>query len=352
MKTLLFIYNNPFDKANGGSRRTEQAYNALSEKYGVKKYFVGKRSNKLLTLLRNIFFYSGSLSFFDMLKINKYLKNINDVEIIFFDVSIHGRLVKKIKLKYPNIKLVVNYHNNERDFHYDLMKSSGLLYLPLWLSAYYNEKLSLSYSDLNIFITENDRLSLGACKEKSIVIPATLSDKFREIDWKNMIKTDKYVLFVGSAFYANIEGASFLIRNIAPYISCNVFIVGNGMKKAMAKEKYPKNVIIEDYVEDLTEIYNGAIAFVAPLFFGSGMKIKLAEAMMYGKKIIATPLAFWGYEINSLCCSVCDTAQDFIREINNTDTTKVFYKESRQLFLNYYSALNNNAYYSQIDSYI
>ena len=352
MKTLLFIHNNPLNEAYGGSRGTEKAYTALSEKYVVKKYFVGKKNNKLLTLIKNIFLYSGSLSPFDIQNILKYIQS-NNIDIIFLDVSLHGRLVKKIKVKYPKIKLIVNFHNNESKYYFDFVKTSGLLYLPIWLSARYNEKLSLKYSDLNIFITENDKMSFGIVKTPSIIIPTTLPDIFKGIDFENIKKANKnYILFVGAAFYANLEGVYFLIKKIAPYVSCNVFIVGKGMKTALSKERLPKNVNVEDYVEDLSEIYNSASAFVAPLFLGSGMKVKLAEAMMYGKKIIATTLAFYGYKMDEHCCSVCDTAEDFIKEINSIDMSKYFYEESRKLFLDHYSSLNNHIYYSQIDNYI
>jgi len=351
MKTLLFIHNNPLNEAYGGSRVTEKAYIAFLEKYIVKKYFVGKKNNKLLTLIKNIFLFSGSLSPFDTRKIIKYIKK-NNIDIVFFDVSMHGRLVKKIKVKYPEIKLIVNFHNNENRYCFDLVKSSGLIYLPIWLSAWYNEKLSLKYSDLNIFITENDKQSFSDVKAPSIIIPVTLADNYKNINIQDREKTKYYILFVGSAFYANLHGAHFLIKSIAPYISCNILIVGKGMKAALFNDKLPKNVYVEDFVENLTEIYNSASAFVAPLFMGSGMKVKLAEAMMYGKKIIATTFAFYGYKIDDHCCSICDTADDFIKEINNTDMSKQFYEQSRNLFLDHYSSSNNHIYYSQIDDYI
>lgn len=296
--------------------------------------------------------YSGSLSPFDILNIIKHLKKYNDIDIIFFDVSLHGRLVRKIKVKYPEIKLIVNFHNNESKYYFDLVKSSGLIYFPLWLSAWYNDKLSLLYSDLNIFITENDKKSFGNITTPSIIIPATLPDKFKKVDIQLVKKTSYYILFVGAAFYANLEGAYFLIKKIAPYVSCDIFIVGKGMKAALSKKELPNNVNVEDYVEDLSEIYNSASAFVAPLFYGSGMKVKLAEAMMYGKKIIGTPLAFYGYKIDKNCCFICNTAKEFIDEINNTDMSKTFYEESRNLFLNYYSSSMDYEYYSQINNFI
>jgi glycosyltransferase involved in cell wall biosynthesis len=351
MKTLLFIHNHPLDEAYGGSLVTRKAYYALSKMYIMKEYFITRKRNKLLKYFSYILFYSTNLSPFDILRVMRLVKKCDDIDIIYFDVSVYGILAKKIKRKYPNLEIIVNFHNNESKYHFDLFKSSGLLYILPWLSARYNENLSLKYSDLNIFITEKDRSSFGAIKTPSIIIPVTLEDKFEQLYFQKTINMDDYILFVGSAFFANLEAASFLIKKIAPYIKYKIFIVGKGMKTALSKVKIPKNVIIEDYVEDLSLIYSNALAFVAPLFLGSGMKVKLVEAMMYGKKIIASSLSFYGFNMNESCCTICDAAEDFIREINNIDISKTFYEESRQLFINYYSSLNNNMYYSQVKNY-
>ena len=354
MKTLLFIHSSPLNDAygGGGSHVTEMSYNALSKQYLMKNIFVRKKKNKLMTLFRNICLYSGGLSPFDVTKIIDYIKKCNDIDIVFLNISLYGRLVRKIKLTFPKIKIIVFFENNEGKFYFDFVKLSGMIYLPIWVSANYNEKLSLKYSDLNIFLTEHDKLSFGVQKTPSVVIPVTFPDKYKQPSNKNIGNNDSYVLFVGSAFFANVEGILFIIRKIAPYISCNVLIVGKGIKKAISKEKIPNNVTIEDFVEDLSKIYNGAAAFIAPLFYGSGMKVKIAEAMMYGKKIIATSLAFCGYKINERSCLICDTADDFIREINNTEISRTFYEESREIYLNNYSSSRTDSYFSKIKDYL
>jgi glycosyltransferase involved in cell wall biosynthesis len=352
MKKMLFIYNNPFGASYGGSLVTEKAYNALSQKYIVIKYYVDKPKNKFLTLLRCLFLFSGKMSLFDHIKIDRILKEDTDIEIVFFDVSLYGRAARMVKNKYPKIKVIINFHNNEAEFFYDLVKLWGSKYLLLWLPALYNEKLSCRNSDLNIFITEEDRKSVNAREVPSIIIPATLVDKFNPEKRFNDTQKTNYILFIGSASFGNLHAVQLLIEKIAPYISCNIIIAGKDVQAAVSKRKIPGNVIIQDYIGDLSEIYYGASAFVVPVYYGSGMKVKIAEAMMHGKKIIATPMAFYGYRLNPHSCSVCNTAEEFVAEINKLELSKTFYEESRLLFLKYYSASNNDAYYSQIDDYI
>lgn len=44
-------------------------------------------------------------------------------------------------------------------------------------------------------------------------------------------------------------------------------------------------------------IYN-ADFLIAPIFEGSGMKLKTAEALMYGKTVFGTTEAFEGYDVD------------------------------------------------------
>ncbi|MDR2409572.1 MAG: glycosyltransferase family 4 protein [Bacteroidales bacterium] len=352
MKTLLFIRNNPIDGTYGGSLRTEEAYGALSRKYIVIDYFINKKRNKLLSFLRNLFLYSGNLSPFDSLKIIKIIKNDRNINIVFFDVSLHGRLAKKIRKLYPKIKIIMNFHNAERLYYQDVVRTNRLFYFPLLLAATYNERLSVLNSDLNIFITDEDRRAVNAYEVPSVIIPCTLTDKYISCNDRVINGMDNYILFVGIATSINLHGIHLLINEVAPHVSCKIIIVGKGIYSALRGKNIPLNVVINDYVEDLSELFINAAAFIAPLFYGAGMKIKIAEAMMYGKKIIATSRAFVGYNIDNTSCIVCDKSEDFVKEINNLNMLKKYYKESRQLFLDYYSSSNNDLYYSQLDELI
>lgn len=344
-KTLLFIYNNPLDGSYGGSQGSLKAFEGLKLNFNVETYSCIKKHNKIATLWRNICGYSGNLNSRDCKKILKKIKE-RKYDIVYFDVSLHGKLVKKIKNKFSRIKTVVNYHNCEAKYFKDMYKAKGLLYRPLYKAAVKNENLSKKYADFNIFITEEDRKELGVNKNYCI-IPVTLDDNFSESAVKK--ENEPYLLFIGAAQYANIEGAKYIIEKIAPHINQKIIIAGKGMKSVFS-DSY-KNIEVMDFVPSLSELYQNAIAFVSPLFYGSGAKVKVAEALMYGKKIIGSPFTFFGYDIEKADCAVCNTESEFISEINNLDMTKRFYKENRKLFLDKYSAENNFRYYAQIRNF-
>lgn len=345
MKTLLFIYNNPLNGSYGGSQRTIKALEGLKSNFEVETYSCIKSSNKIATLWRNICGYSGNLNSNDCKKILQKIKKEN-YDFVYFDVSLHGRLAKQIKKINPNVKIVINYHNCEAKYFSDMFKSKGLLYFPLYKSAVKNENLSKKYADFSVFITEEDRKEIGINRNYCI-IPVTLDDKFSESALQT--KNESYLLFIGAAQYANIEGAKYLIEKIAPNINQKIIIAGKEMKSVF-NGNY-KNIEILDFVPSLSELYQNASAFVSPLFYGSGAKVKVAEALMYGKKIIGTPLTFFGYDFEKADCAVCKNENEFINEINKLDMAKRFYKENRELFLEKYSAANNARYYAQIKDF-
>jgi hypothetical protein len=199
-----------------------------------------------------------------------------------------------------------------------------------------NEKLTCKYSDKCVFITENDRAEIikryKIALKKWDIVPVLLNDTYKPCE----MTADTYLLFFGNAFFANIEAAEYLIHEIMPAITHKVVIVGNGMDKALEKYTHIKNLQIIGFVEDVSRLFSGAAAFVSPIFSGSGMKVKIAEALMHGKKIICSEESIIGYKrIDSMV--VCNTKEAYISAINDTDMQKTFYQESRDLFLQNYS---------------
>ena len=76
-----------------------------------------------------------------------------------------------------------------------------------------------------------------------------------------------------------------------------------------------------------------------PIFSGSGMKVKTAEALMYGKFLIGTKEAFEGYEIDEKIGILCNNANDFIKNINKYSQQNLIYNApSRTLFIDKYSS--------------
>ena len=126
----------------------------------------------------------------------------------------------------------------------------------------------------------------------------------------------KYALFVGGEFYANRAGISWFVKHVVPRIKIKICIVGRGFEHFRSELQIDGKVEVVGSVENLGQWYRNAHFVIAPIFDGSGMKTKVAEALMYGKRIIGTPEAFSGYEeIAVQAGRVCKSADEFVGSI-------------------------------------
>ncbi len=106
------------------------------------------------------------------------------------------------------------------------------------------------------------------------------------------------LLFVGSNTAANVVGLRWffeqvwpLIRTSAPHASLT--IAGN---VARAFAQAPEGISFAGVLADLAPAYARAAVVISPLTAGSGLKIKLIEALARGKAIVATPVTLQGVE--------------------------------------------------------
>ena len=226
-------------------------------------------------------------------------------DIIFVSQSTYGAYVKYLK-SFSSIPVVTFFHNAEINYFISAHKSnkkkfSGLIYI---IKVLWCEYLSNRYSDKIITLNE------------------------RDID----------CLFVGSNFFANTQGLQWFIDSVLPYINGELYIIGNGMDRYIFTN-LDNRVHIKGFVNNLAEYYYRAKVIISPIFCGSGMKTKTAEALMYGKIIIGTTEAFEGYIINSECMKLCYSAGDFIDAINKiiASSKEPINKTARNHFTRYYS---------------
>jgi glycosyltransferase involved in cell wall biosynthesis len=67
-------------------------------------------------------------------------------------------------------------------------------------------------------------------------------------------------------------------------------------------------------VDNLDEVYARCDCVVSPIFHGSGMKVKTADAFRHGKTVVGTPESFTGYHItNKKEGYICKTAGEFLQ---------------------------------------
>ena len=255
---------------------------------------------------------------------------------VFFDGSLHGLLVKKIKKKFPDIKIIIFFHDVCYDWIRSLTSSKKISsYNALVKPVTVNERIAARFSDARIFLSEKDELRCSNLygKKKSTILPVAIIDKLRDCTSIN----GKYLLFVGANYKPNIEGIKWYINNVYKHSKLGLHVVGKNLEAY--REFFEENNVklINNASDDALEWeYLNACYVISPIFLGGGMKVKIAEAMMYGKIILGTSQSFIGYE-KTVDTYVCNEIDDFVKYTKFLN--KLFYEED-----NYFSVHNREVF--------
>ncbi len=306
--------------------------------------------NKILKFINWIKLNNGGINSENNKQVLDIINN-NNYEYIFLDSSVYGKLARYIKINKPNAKIVTFFHDVSKFWSKSLIKTSkeikGTIRLCTYHPSYvYNEAKTIQYTDYIISLNQRDAKLIEGEYKKSVneIIPVNIKDRFLEERINKNPKNETIeILFVGAYYLPNVVGIKWFIDNVMENINAKLIIVGKGME-ALREEINVDNVEVHGFVKDLDSYYYDADLVVAPIFDGGGMKVKIAEALMYGKTIVGTTEAFEGYDIDIEKIGYkCDDKNTFIESIEKfiSDKNLNKYNEfSRKEFLEKYEYEN------------
>jgi succinoglycan biosynthesis protein ExoO len=120
------------------------------------------------------------------------------------------------------------------------------------------------------------------------------------------------VLFVGSNTAPNVFGLRWFLASIWPVVRSSVpdatLLVAGSVCGTVTH--MPDGVRLLGRVRDLAPLYCDAAVVVSPLQVGSGLKIKLIEALGHGKAVVATSVTMQGVEQDGVV-AVADQPAEF-----------------------------------------
>lgn len=274
----------------------------------------------------------------------EYLKENLDFKYVFIDNSMLGKLAYSIKKQLSELHIIVFFHNVEIVFFSTFIKTSKRYAHSIGMfSIYSNESKAIRHADSIIALNTRDsyELSTRYGRKADLVLPSSVQDKFIP-DCIQSVEpgAPTSLLFVGSRFFANEEGISWFINKVMPNLhNVHLTIVGKGFEELRDKWEDDKITVVGK-CEDLSPYYYQSDIVIAPIFTGSGMKTKTAEALMYGKTIIGSKEAFEGYEIDkNLVGGELNQDYEYINFINNYSSRsgRKFNENSRAYFVKLYS---------------
>jgi glycosyltransferase involved in cell wall biosynthesis len=136
------------------------------------------------------------------------------------------------------------------------------------------------------------------CGENVRTLPLALR---RKPSVKPGSRDGRTILFAGSMWWLpNRHGLAWFFENcwgpvLAARPGTRLVLAGND-KTGFAREmagRYP-NVTATGFVEDIDPFFREASVFVLPLLIGTGIKIKLLEALAWGLPVVSTPKGIEG----------------------------------------------------------
>ena len=266
------------------------------ESYHVTRFIKKKYENALIKLLQSEDF------------------DIVQIETIFLTQYI------PIIRQYSKAKIVLRTHNVEHEIWKRFAEVTD--FPPRrWYLNYLNKKLrrfeleNLSKCDLLLAITERDLriFRLLGYRGKAMAIPVGL-DKQEYKRPTTESKKNLSVGFIGSLdWMPNQEGLKWFLDNVWNNNNKDIIlhIAGRNAPDWLRQIKQ-KNVVFHGEVEDAREFMLLHTISLVPLFSGSGIRIKILEAMMLGRTVITTTMGLEGiHAVDGEDVLIANTPYDF-----------------------------------------
>ena len=357
----MILYITKLEKGNIGA---DMHYKALCDIFGRENiFFINLSPTEKECRLQNYISYGKYKSVLD--RVHRWMQgnmmfisndiiseiceviNSNSIKTVFIEDSVFGNLVKKIKNRCKECKVLSFYHDVKADLYKQWMDNERTLKSKIeYTIGIRQEYVNQKYADINIVFNERDaktyQVYYGKRPEAILPLPAPVPSISHDIMNSITEKDDKkHILFVGKKYYPNLVGFKWFVDNVLPSLTANiqVDVVGRGLEELRSEYSDPRINVIGG-VESLNPYYENADIVIAPLFDGGGMKSKTVEALSFGKIFVGTEeslFGFWGEmdsDIRGKTCYQCNTQEEWIQTINNlaNDDIHKFNEDVFELF--------------------
>ena len=210
--------------------------------------------------------------------------------------QMYGNLSKKVK---KNFKIILNQHNIEYLTMKNIAKAQENVFKKTMFSMVsqqmkkYENKI---YKENSIFCytfvsqTDKDFFEKSYKKKNTYLFPIGCEPKM-----SCPPENKKSIAFIANYSYMpNSEGALWFLSRVWQKIQESIpdailSFVGKGPSEYLRQEaKKYNNVIVTGAVKSVEEYYYENNIIIVPLFSGGGAKVKLVEALGYGKIVVST----------------------------------------------------------------
>lgn len=174
-----------------------------------------------------------------------------------------------------------------------------------------------AYCDVDFIFTisESDKKAIEKLGVKTSIktIPVAMDQQPRNVDDSNM-----RISFIGSMnWQPNIEAVKILVNELFPRIKENSPSTELHLAGSYMNGLYPTNpekkLINHDFAEDLHSYLRENGIMLLPIRSGSGVRVKILEALSLGIPIVTTPIGAMGITDQSALV-ICDTEDQLTQQ--------------------------------------
>lgn len=229
-----------------------------------------------------------------------------------FDLVPNGSKVVKSVLTHDVI-----YQRYEAFKAVDLepFKKTGNLPHPVWDKEL--ESQQLRHADIILSIQNEDRKNFAEMAPNAEVLNMPMAASLQPLNPD--LQIPGRVLFVGGSASHNVDGLQWFFDDVWGKVTeempkASLHVCGDIIKDF--QEEYYPNTEFRGRVPDLSNEYSQAEVCIVPVRVGSGLKIKLVEALAHSRAAVSTDIGIQGVEdVNDNGVLLANTADDFAETV-------------------------------------
>jgi polysaccharide biosynthesis protein PslH len=229
-----------------------------------------------------------------------------------------------------NARIVYRAHNIEHLIWESYSKNAGNLFKKLYLGRLKErirnfERDFLNRYDLLVAITGEDLMQLNLMGNTKPAIVSPFGMYPGEIVTRNNdIRDDVCLQYIGALdWLPNIEALEWFIDRVwvkirIKYPGLKFKVAGRNPGQGLVNKMKRQDIEFLGEVDNSTEFLSENGIFIVPLFSGSGIRVKIIEALFMKKAIIATPFAVSGIPVeDGTNILIAGNEDEFIRHIGS-----------------------------------
>jgi glycosyltransferase involved in cell wall biosynthesis len=214
------------------------------------------------------------------------------------------------------------------------------------------EKELIKNADVNFAITRTDKQRALELSPEANVLVATAGVNPTEWQPDDSIERNSHELILATTYHwvHNRDAVRWFCSKVLPLVrkeipDVTLSLIGKNPPDFLNDYK-DQGVKVLGYVDSVQPYLNKASIYIAPLFVGSGIRIKILEAMAMKLPVVASPIAaegIFGNDSNGLLIreSAIDFAKAIVDLCRNTDKVLVLGENARKFILEEFSWKKN-----------